>query len=918
MVLIALENESAVYSLHLRIDVSPTGDWQISLGHRDARPEGGHLDIFQVAALQQAIQDAADVSDLDPLLRPDSDLDQVAAERRIGQSLSNVLNANTRLTGLFSYYLGQSDRDEQELLLAVDVSAPELRALPWELLCRDDASTHLERQRITIARLGHGLPRPSVPPRGLLQTLYWCPQPEEPISASLLQTLDQQTHLHHLPAPVAVEAGAPEPDAVVVLHLICHGRQHHDQLVLLAGESARDVDGPLQQLLPILPSADLVVLSICESAATLPSELEGLVGQLISGGARAVVAPSGPLAAESVSTFLTGLYSAITQGASLTSAVGAGRRAVRAMALPYPDARWGRLQLTLSSLQPPRPLLWIGWCPTGWPRPDQPTARMLQRARELGEPSGFVGIEHILMALAEGDLLPAATMMRPWRFGEDAALVERLLLTLRQTPPRPSAASRRQLLSRSLPDRPAADRKQADWLHREHLGDALLSDVEDTALTRLAWGLEALRGVGNAIEQRQRQPWADRTVTTAPTEDTHVAAMWQGWFCGDPWALHGEWEALFVPIARRAFITMLEHRGIPRARQNYILSDVLDSATTMMMGSGESSPGWMELAVRVLEGAPPSPVTAMARQLDPRGWRKVSLCAVRRGYGPASARVLYPNVSNPVQAARLLAARGMKAPAHLDTVLDLHVACRLLDRWSEDQAVTCPERNWQVVKQNRGRARARLRAVLAAADPTTLQAPLLALDGLADRTRYAMRRYCRDWAWIQLARHFPFHCHTIDARCNTQDDHPPMSAADRASLKSWVLLVILKGRLAHLERWIHSGGTGDRDATWGRLQKDLPDRLRELDTSGRMQRGLPRLRAELAELLPAFLAAWNPVLVRLSALSDTDALIPRFNTILDEIDWQDDIPRPGGRYFMKYSQNAAEALTRLKAAMELA
>lgn len=409
MVYAAPNLEPAVYPLHLRIDVTPTGGWQIALGHRDARPEGGMLDAEAVAGLLDAVARAGDVDGLDPFLSPDSDLDQVAAERRAGQALSGVLNANPRLSGLFSYYLGQADQAEKELLLAVDVSDPTLRALPWELIARDDSSLHLERARLTVARLGPGTPRTPQPPRGLLQSVVWCPEPDEPISAGLLEVLRQTTARHHLPEPIIAGTAQPAPDAAVVLHLICHGQRHRDQLALLFGETARDVDGVLQQLTPLLPGVDLVVLSVCESAAVMPAELEGMVGQLISHGAPAVVAPCGPLAAEAAGAFLDGLCDAIVAGGSLTGAVGAGRRAVRALSLPWPDARWSRLQLTLGSLQLPEALLWQGWRPDGWPRPDAAVSRLLQRARLLGEPSGFVGIEHLLLALADA---PAVGFMK--------------------------------------------------------------------------------------------------------------------------------------------------------------------------------------------------------------------------------------------------------------------------------------------------------------------------------------------------------------------------------------------------------------------------------------------------------------------------------------------------------------------------
>ena len=106
-------------------------------------------------------------------------------------------------------------------------------------------------------------------------------------------------------------------DATVILHLVCHGRRHRDQLALLVDDTARDIDGPLEQLSDVLPQVDLAVLSICESAAVLAQELESLVARLISRGVRAVVAPSGALAQEAAESFLDGLYAAVVGGFAL-------------------------------------------------------------------------------------------------------------------------------------------------------------------------------------------------------------------------------------------------------------------------------------------------------------------------------------------------------------------------------------------------------------------------------------------------------------------------------------------------------------------------------------------------------------------------------------------------------------------------
>ena len=117
----------------------------------------------------------------------------------------------------------------------------------------------------------------------------------------------------------------------------------------------------------------------------------------------------------------------------------------------------------------------------------------------------------------------------------------------------------------------------------------------------------------------------------------------------------------------------------------------------------------------------------------------------------------------------------------------------------------------------------------------------------------------------------------------------PFTEAEHAPAVCWVQLVVLKGRLAHLERWVRDGGTGDRDATWGRLiRNELPEQL--ADTSGR-RRTYHRLRAWLAGALPEVLHQLAPTLEQLGQLPLSRTLRTRFLAVVER-GWDRALPLP--------------------------
>ncbi|MCB9760266.1 MAG: hypothetical protein H6739_10560 [Alphaproteobacteria bacterium] len=517
-------------------------------------------------------------------------------------------------------------------------------------------------------------------------------------------------------------------------------------------------------------------------------------------------------------------------------------------------------------------------------------------------------------ALLDGDRGPAAALLDTWRFAARPELVDALLDTLVAGGFHPSP----QQLTASLGPADAIREPAEDFwslsplARRVKLTSLCAPSVEADAVHISAWALDELRFFGALIEDRQRRAWQDAAYPPDRRRDAETAALWAEWFEQSAWNCRERWEALYLPVAARAFGAVLEARQFPLHVRHQVQEDLQESFFFTLLGGGEGPPGWQELAVRVLETGRQGPVDTVTGCLDEAGWGRVGSCAVRRGYGPRSAGVAWPDLPNALARARALSDEGQTDPLALERYLDLHVALRLLDTWTEPDR--CGSiRSWRVVRQNRGRASGRLRAVLASSDAERLRAPLMALDALHARTLSAVARHCRDWAWQQLSRGFSFdYGRSVSPPClDDPDGQPPYSVDDLSALRCWVMLVIVRGRLGHLQRWVQEGSTGDRDTQWGRLlAKGLPDRLRDQGEGARGR--YDRLRAELAEAGDTMLRELTPIATQIAALDGTKgaALGQRFTALLEPI-WTDDVTFPKVRY-KGYVENTVKALPLLE------
>ncbi len=376
-----------LHLLHARIVIEPGGNWRVELAHRDQRPVVDRVPAASasevVAEVEQALAPAAGVA------IPGRDARRSRAEERAGRALGRLFAGEVR--SQLAWHLGHASGAGDPAVLLIDAPQPEVRRLPWELLALDDGSPLEVSGQARIARLGRGQPQPH---RELqLRIGAWVSDGDDASCAGRISDL----------RAVAREAGlvldeSPGPPADV-LHVVCHGRRIDAQVSLLAGARELATASAGHTLAARVIGTPLVVLDVCEGGSVQDAELDTLGGRLLEVGAGAVIAPAGRVSVEASRAFCNALYPALAEGAGVADAVAEGRRAVRALALPHPDSRWANFLLLTSSGAALEPLAAASWRPAGWPTLGPDARDWLERARHRAEPHGFVGLEHLVVAL---------------------------------------------------------------------------------------------------------------------------------------------------------------------------------------------------------------------------------------------------------------------------------------------------------------------------------------------------------------------------------------------------------------------------------------------------------------------------------------------------------------------------------------
>lgn len=177
-------------------------------------------------------------------------------------------------------------------------------------------------------------------------------------------------------------------DRPTVLHVVCHGRDVAGRLALVLDGGDQAPDTLRAVLEPALQRCRLVVLDVCGSGAVGETPAR----RLLAAGIGVVIAPQRPWGLDAAQAFSSALYADLRGGSSVIEAVRSGRRALRRLGVAHPSCRWWNPTVWVSDEEALSPLADEE---TGVEFPLPPGT--LRHAR----PSGYLGVEHLLLALAE-------------------------------------------------------------------------------------------------------------------------------------------------------------------------------------------------------------------------------------------------------------------------------------------------------------------------------------------------------------------------------------------------------------------------------------------------------------------------------------------------------------------------------------
>lgn len=387
----------------LNIQVLPESDgaWRVGVGLAGTRPNWGRLEPEQVQALVGEVEASLRTEGMSPLLLAGDDAAVAAGEERAGRLLAAVLASSTSVARTVAEQRGAARATGRPLVIVLDAQDEQVRALPWECLAMDADEGPLESAGGgLVVRMGVGQ---GPPPPGALQPVLWMTDAEDQVVMELSGDVEMACRGAGLPIPIRPGLTSGEPHGPCLVFLVGHGESVDQHLRVLGQDGALSPGTVAHSLQPWLASAALVVLLICEGGVRGSRSRSGLVDAILAAGAPAVLASEARLSAQAGSVMVRELIPALARGDSLAVALSNGRRAVRALAWPFPDSRWWRLGMTIGHANA------VGWAgprhrlPHGW-SPGQEAGRLLTAAMEHAarRRHRWLGVEHLILALREG------------------------------------------------------------------------------------------------------------------------------------------------------------------------------------------------------------------------------------------------------------------------------------------------------------------------------------------------------------------------------------------------------------------------------------------------------------------------------------------------------------------------------------
>lgn len=399
------------------------------------------------------------------ILIPGQDRLRVAREEAWGRGVARVLGRVPAISTRMARALGAAAAHGDTPALVVSTDAPDLAALPWELLCDGPEGSALEPGgQAVVVRLVPQTTRPDAPGDAAtrIRVLTWAPDPSDPAVAQLLAASSGRSALSSEALPVDLQELPPAlPGVSDVLHLICHGESDLEELEVLLGDGRVATAGEAAALLlPLLRRCSLVLLDVCHAGIDTEGATGGLGRRLVECGAAACVAPSTAVGVDAAASFAAGCFSSLTEGARLHAAVAEGRRRVAAAGIDHPEARWHNHRLLIGSLDVlDAPFIApAGWRPAGFPRACPAADPVWDAIQGHADGLGYLGIEAVTLGLLSAELPPRQAASLAGRLATARTAADMARATLRRAPDAPlrtAAATltpRMQALGSRLPD----------------------------------------------------------------------------------------------------------------------------------------------------------------------------------------------------------------------------------------------------------------------------------------------------------------------------------------------------------------------------------------------------------------------------------------------------------------------------------
>lgn len=377
------------------------GSWRITCGEPHLRPEEGVLSPGAVARLLTELEAPP------PVARFGSSAPTRVAhwEETLGRALGAVWECTPALVGVVTRATERSRVAGLPLALLLDLRTPLVRELPWEVVA-------LPGQRPLEA---HGLGHVIRLGPGQSASRYgsgW--------RARVQRAEGNEGDLKRIGEALEALARRIGPSGnETVMHWVGHGEQGDVGPTTVQGERHRSAT----LLAEHVGDARVVALWMCDGA----SGGQDLPERILGAGADLCLASVGRIDQDTATRFASALHEELAAGSPPISAALFARQAVRQEDDPRPHARWHRIRMVIGDVESARPVPRLR-LPPGWPRPAASLEGLLFRTWELAtaEGSGFVGVEHLLLALARGPQVEGAELRRHQALSAGHSLREHL------------------------------------------------------------------------------------------------------------------------------------------------------------------------------------------------------------------------------------------------------------------------------------------------------------------------------------------------------------------------------------------------------------------------------------------------------------------------------------------------------------